>query len=400
MDQEKKEILILGAGNVGRGIVGDIFHQNGYRLLLYRRQEKELQKMKQRGYYTVAITGKNRSLVHLIDHFEVVPECLLVKSLAETNLVACCVYEEAFPDICRFLAQAIRARMLSRKTNPLNLLLCTNRISAMAGFQKQLFDLLALIDPKKQAAAYCRNYVGICQVLVLGASMPASDRILVQDEFALEASEHARLEIDRFAFKGEPLRLQGVTMVEQAEQKLCRKVYLGNMRHTMAAFMGSSMHLSSIAQCHRNSYIRGCITAAFREAEQALLQQYSFEEHEYRSWKKEIMEKLDTPSRDSVLRVAHDPIQKLSREDRFVAPALLCMRYHVLPYQIARGIAYGFDYKNEDDRASLELNQYVHGYGIEAAVMKYCGLNPEQSEEKMLYDLILAQYYDKNRKRS
>ena len=70
--------------------------------------------------------------------------------------------------------------------------------------------------------------------------------------------------------------------------------------------------------------------------------------------------------KDAFTRVAADPKTKLSRDNRFVGPALLCMKHHILPFYLAKGIAYGFLYRDESDIASIEITNYVkeHGHNI------------------------------------
>ena len=40
--------------------------------------------------------------------------------------------------------------------------------------------------------------------------------------------------------------------------------------------------------------------------------------------------------KDAFTRVAADPKTKLSRDNRFVGPALLCMKHHILPFYLAK----------------------------------------------------------------
>ena len=92
---------------------------------------------------------------------------------------------------------------------------------------------------------------------------------------------------------------------------------------------------------------------------------------------------------DMLSRVAADPKKKLSRNNRFVGPALLCIKHHILPFYLAKGIAYGFLYREESDPASVEITDYVEKYGIEKALETYCGLGEEEWE---LRQLIAVQY--------
>jgi Mannitol-1-phosphate/altronate dehydrogenases len=392
-----KEILVIGAGNIGLGVVGRIFSDNGYKLYFYRRQEDLLKNLKKQGYYTVVLKGKSDTIYQSISNFEIVTRDTLVRKLTEIDLVACCVYESAFDDICRNILEAIANRSNEKPDSKLNILICTNNINAV----KKIHALIVMgLGQNAKTREYYQENVGICQVLVLSAGSPAPIAIREKDNFAVASYKNGHLEVDKDCFKGELLDLHGISFVSEVQQKLYRKIYLGNMRHTMAAFLGKAFGYQMIDQCHQDKYIRYCIIKAFLEAEQALLAEYKFDDQEYQIWRKEIMDKLDIPIQDSIMRVAHDPIRKLGRNNRFIAPALLCIKHQILPYYIAKGIAYGFSYKNENDNESLEIGKYVQNNGIELAILHYCNLDIKNKNEKLLFDIIVDQYCDLEMERS
>ena len=65
------------------------------------------------------------------------------------------------------------------------------------------------------------------------------------------------------------------------------------------------------------------------------------------------------------------------------------MKHHILPFYLAKGIDYGFLYRDESDIASIEITNYVKEHGIEKAIEVYCGLTENEWELKQL---IMAQY--------
>ena len=48
------------------------------------------------------------------------------------------------------------------------------------------------------------------------------------------------------------------------------------------------------------------------------------------------------------------------------------------------------------DAAAVEIQEYLKENGIEKAIEKYCQLDRSKKEEEMLFQLILAQYFDVN----
>lgn len=84
----------------------------------------------------------------------------------------------------------------------------------------------------------------------------------------------------------------------------------------------------------------------------------------------------------------------MGRNDRFIGPALCCMRHGILPYYITRCLAYGFCYSRKEEPQSMEIREMVEQQGIEEAVRHFCQLDTEVAEEKTVFDLIVAAYKD------
>ena len=49
----KKEIVLIGAGKIGRGYIADLFNTAGYKLVFLEYAEGLVQKMRDQGYYTI-----------------------------------------------------------------------------------------------------------------------------------------------------------------------------------------------------------------------------------------------------------------------------------------------------------------------------------------------------------
>lgn len=178
--------------------------------------------------------------------------------------------------------------------------------------------------------------------------------------------------------------------VQKGKAQIYRKVYTGNMKHCMLAFLGKAKGYTYIRDTYDDGWIQDCVLGAFFEADAAIQAEYQFDETDHQEWIDFIVEAPKNRNlKDAFTRVAADPKTKLSRDNRFVGPALLCMKHHILPFYLAKGIAYGFLYRDESDIASIEITNYVKEHGIEKAIEVYCGLTENEWELKQL---IMAQY--------
>ncbi len=105
------------------------------------------------------------------------------------------------------------------------------------------------------------------------------------------------------------------------------------------------------------------------------------------------MKKYTDPTiNDQIERNANDTRRKLSKEERLVGPALLCLKYGRKPYAYAKAIAAAYYYNGSNDEGTREVQETVNQSGIETAIKKYSSID----ESSGLYDLILESYQSKN----
>ena len=56
----KKELVLIGAGKIGRGYIADLFNDAGYKLTFLEYSEALVQKLRAQGYYTVFRSHNDR----------------------------------------------------------------------------------------------------------------------------------------------------------------------------------------------------------------------------------------------------------------------------------------------------------------------------------------------------
>ena len=133
-EESPREIAILGAGKIGRGVVGLLFSRAGYRLHLYDMYMEGMRKLEAQGYYDVRVTdGHDVDESTRIDDFDIVDSTTdteVIALLQSVDIAACCVYEGAFKSLARVIAEAVSQRHASGNERDLNILLCVNALGA------------------------------------------------------------------------------------------------------------------------------------------------------------------------------------------------------------------------------------------------------------------------------
>ncbi|EOH97504.1 2-dehydropantoate 2-reductase N-terminal domain-containing protein [Enterococcus pallens] len=364
-----KRALIIGAGNIGRGVVGYLLKEAGYQLSFYDLNTEALETMQQNGGYSVFVADGETSERHEINTFEIIPPDRLTEALIDHEFVFCCVYEGAFQSIANHLAEALRQKM-----KLMNIMLCVNSLGAPQKFRAFVED--ALDEDKK---IDFQKTVGINQVMVLSAGLPLSEAQLEKYPYAVMITANPHLEIDGLSFKGEQPQIPQVAFVSNAEGRIYRKVYVGNMRHVMAGFIGDAQHMTFVCEAQQDSKIRSYLIGAFEEAHEAISAKYTFDPVEDQEWVAYMQEKLTQNVKDPIQRVTANPAVKLGAEERFIGPAKLCLAYNILPFYITLGVAYGLRYLQKEDQRT-----------VDQLLIEVCGLDPQQ--DFILYQLIKKHY--------
>jgi mannitol-1-phosphate 5-dehydrogenase len=135
----------------------------------------------------------------------------------------------------------------------------------------------------------------------------------------------------------------------------------------------------------------------FREIQEesayGLIGEFNLDEQEQRAFMALAMKKYTDPAlNDQIQRNAQDARRKLSKEERLLGPASLCLKHGKMPYAYAKAIAAAYDYRGSADEGTREVQETVRGRGIEAAIRQYSSLD----ESSPLYALILEAYHSRS----
>ena len=396
----KKEAVLIGAGKIGRGYLADLFNQAGYHLTFLEYSQELVQKMREQGYYTINMAHKDApDDVFRISGYDAfctqTEEEQCIEALAHTNYGSIHVFPNACESIGHMIGKAIVRRMEEGNDETLDLLMCVNFLQPTKILKGYINEILKTPEQK----AYLEEKVGFSECLVHRNGMVPTPEQLEKDPIAVYAGDSPYLTADKEGFKGEPPAGVNLHLIDKMEGRLTQKIWNINMWHCSTAFYGRKMGYTYFDESASNLYIVRCCDLARSEANFALCKEFGFTMEELMETfpeKKERFDpsKVDHSEKDLLDRIAQDPKRKLAKGDRFIGPALCCLKHGRMPYYLARGAAMGYYFKNENDPAACEILAYVKEHGIRDAVTKYSGLSDEEPNEKLLKELIVGHYYE------
>jgi mannitol-1-phosphate 5-dehydrogenase len=363
----------FGAGNIGRGFVGQLLHESGYEVVFADVADALIDSLKAAGSYTVHEIGEGgRS--HVVTDFRAVnsrtEEGLLIEEIASADVVTTAVGPRVLPFVAPAIARGIQRRIESGDDvadgSRLAVFACENAINATDGLQALVRAALpeTLADALDATAAFANT---------------AIDRIVpAQDASAgLDVTLEPFFEwvIDRTPFRGEPPEITGVHWVDDLAPFIERKLFTVNTAHATAAYHGFRRGVHSITDAMTDARIRGEVEAAITETRSLLVAKFGLDEGEQRAYGEQILGRLSNPELpDTVERVGRGPLRKLSRAERFIGPASQLAERGMGRRALLGAIEAALAFDVPEDAESVELQAILKREEPDGAVTVITGI--------------------------
>ena len=136
-----KKAVIYGAGNIGRGFLGQIFHMSGYSISFIDVNKSVVDRLNAEGHYPIYIAEKEGYQAYTVTHVSGVDGSdmdQVAETIASADVMATAVGVNVLPCIAEHLAAGIQRRMEKGIHTPLNIIVCEN----MIGVDRYLAELI------------------------------------------------------------------------------------------------------------------------------------------------------------------------------------------------------------------------------------------------------------------
>lgn len=366
LDRMKKAIQ-FGAGNIGRGFIGAVLEQAGYRVVFADVNEQIVARINQDRAYTVQIMDTVCEEVRItgvsaLDSRS--PE--LARQIAQAQIVTTAVGLTVLPRIAGALAAGIEARREQGVEEPLNVIACENGVRASSQLKAAV---LTHLDAAGQA--YCEQYVGFpdCSVDRIVPPVKSENPIDVVVERFFEWN------VERAAFKGVVPRIAGMNPADNLIAYIERKLFTLNTGHAITAYLGRMKGYMTICQSISDEQILAIVRAAMRESGRGLAALYDFDRDAHFAYIDKIIGRFMNPYLcDDVTRVGREPLRKLSAGDRLIKPILTACQYGIATPSLLLGIGAALHYDNPEDPQSVEMIRMTRRLGAAEALREIAEL--------------------------
>ena len=370
----------FGAGNIGRGFIGQVLNQAGYETTFVDIQDEIVAALKKEQHYDVILADESEehftvdkvTALHSAEDSEAV-----VEKLSEADLITTAVGPNVLPIISELLAEGLTARA-KNGGSAVNVVACENMVGgseALHGYVMQHIDSNDAEAVEEMA----------------GFPNAAVDRIVPQqsaDGLDVTVEPFYEWVVDESQIVGEKPEVDGITYVQDLAPYIERKLFTVNTGHASTAYLGYARGLPTIDKAVEHESVKSKVSGVLDETGRLLVEKHGFDENEHEEYKQKILSRFSNPYiSDEVTRVARTPMRKLGREERLVSPALQLLDLGHEPARLAAVIAAVLRYDDPGDEEAVELQELVREKGERAALSRCAGVE----EDHPLVELVLEQ---------
>ena len=367
-----KKAVHFGAGNIGRGFIGEILSQNGFEITFVDVNATVIDALNERHSYTIELANEDHEKVEISGvsglNNQLHPGDVIA-AVAAADIVTTAIGPNILPFIAELCAEGIKARKVAENNQPLDFIACEN----MIGGSEFLFDQV-----KKILSAEDLDFVS----QHIGFPNAAVDRIVPgqhhEDPLYVVVEPFHEWVIDESQLKNTEIKLDGVHYATDLEPFIERKLFSVNSGHATVAYNAAYRGYKTILEGLQHEEILSALTAVQAETRQLLLAKWSayFTEDELLDYHKVIISRFANPQIiDEVTRVARTPIRKLGYDERFIRP-IRELKANGKSYDAHMDVVGKiFAYDDPEDAQSVELQERLETEPLPELIVSITGLS-------------------------
>ena len=365
-----KKAIQFGAGNIGRGFIGMLLAQAGYKVVFADVNPVIIDRLAADKQYIVQIKDVE-SQDYVIDNIEGVysnvPE--IVDEIAEAEILTTAVGLTILPRIAPAIADGIRKRAANKSETYLNIIACENAIRASSQLKDHIYGLLS--DEEKD---YCDKYVGFPDCSVDRIVPPIRNEVPT----TVVVENYYEWNVEKASFKGEIPEIAGMNLADNLDAYIERKLFTLNTGHCITAYFGVLKGFPTIKEAIENPQIYDLVHEAMEQSGAGLVKKHGFDPEAHAAYIEKIIKRFKNPYlQDDVTRVGREPLRKLSATDRLVKPTLTAKGFDLPVDKLILGIGAALRYDNAEDPQSVELQKKIADKGVRAAFSEISGVDDE-----------------------
>ncbi|MDN6545830.1 MAG: mannitol-1-phosphate 5-dehydrogenase, partial [Enterococcaceae bacterium] len=255
----------FGAGNIGRGFIGEILHQNGFSIDFVDINETIIDALKERNSYEIELAAAEKKHIKVEQvtgiNNQKDPEAVIA-SVATSDIVTTAIGPNILPFIAELIAKGIQKRRLEGNDTPLDVIACENMIGGSQFLLNKVREFL-----NKEDLSYVDDFIGFPNAAV--------DRIVPMqqhdDPLFVSVEPFCEWLVDDTQSKAKQIRLDNVGYVSDLTPYIERKLFSVNTGHATTAYTGNYYGYTTIGKAIADDKVLNQLKAVLQETGNLLI---------------------------------------------------------------------------------------------------------------------------------
>ncbi len=381
-----KKFVMYGAGNIGRGFIGQLFSGAGYSVGFVDINKEVIGRLNQDKEYPVDVVsndGIEEIIVKNAYGIDGTDIELVSEEIANADIMATAIGVNVLKFIAKPIALGLKKRF-ERGAKPFNIIICENLIGAdhfLKGLIKeQLPEYADKIDAE----------IGFVEASI-GRMVPVLPEEKKQgNPLRVYVEPYNILPVDKDAFKGEIPSIEKLYPFAPFNLFIQRKLFMHNMSHATCAYLGYLRDYEYIYEAIADFDIKYVAYRALTQSALAVSKENGVEIDSLLSHAENLLYRFTNKAlADTVARVGKDTKRKLSSNDRLIGAINLCDKHNLPCEYLCIGVAAGMNFAPDGDDSSKEICAFAKEFGARETLKKYCAYEGRMNDFIVnLYDMI------------
>jgi mannitol-1-phosphate 5-dehydrogenase len=379
--------VIFGAGNIGRGFIGQLFSESGYEVCFVDIDTELVDRLNNDRAYPLHLVShheEERLIIEPVSAINAGNVGQVVDIMKDCSLGATAVGVRVLPHIAPLIAQGIQQRLVCDIAVPLNLIICENRQNAGEYLRSLVYQYLS-----EEEKEYADKLLGLVDTVIGRMVPPLPEDVRVEQPTLVRAEPYKQLPVAKNMFRGAIPDVVSMQAEENFEAFTAMKLFIHNAGHAALAYFGSLKGYEYGYEALENTVVLNDVQGVMQESSEAISKKYLINKVELDKYSQELIQRFRNKALgDTLYRLGRDPVRKLSPDDRLVGAARLVEATGNSSLFLSKAIAAGYHFHHPEDEISIEVQVLINSLGIEGAIEKISGISPDEP----LGQLVLQAY--------
>ncbi|WP_440897782.1 hypothetical protein ACS127_07400 [Amphibacillus sp. Q70] len=378
---------IIGGGRIGRGFIASLLQRNNIEKDFMDISEELLNLFNSHKNYNVHILG-NKNNNTIIENFKaenVNDEEALRKELLKSKFIFTAVGGKNLKLIGTKIGKQYRHLLEEGMAPSFVIITCENWLTPASDLQKSILEEL-----NEEQKNIFLNKVDVTQGVIRASGTSAPKGEETENLLDTWMQDYWVLPVDQSRIKNNAIpQLKYFDFKEDFGEMLAQKIYTNNTSVALVGYLGYLKGYNYVAESANDFEIETIFKKCFTEINHALVYSLDVSEESQKEFSEIAEAKYkDYKIVDHVVRIAREPLRKLSPDDRFIGPAKMAQEAGITPKAISLGAAAALYFDYYDDAEAMKLQTLRKQKGLEYVLDTVCGLQDNRELKELILESV------------